>query len=66
MRDALEASGAEMVTVASLARKESRWGIYHYRVDFPQRDDDVWRKFVVVTRDDAGRPSVSTQPVAGG
>lgn len=56
---------AEMVTAASLERRESRWGIYHYRVDYPQRNDEVWRKFVVVTRDGAGHPSLSTQPVGG-
>jgi succinate dehydrogenase/fumarate reductase flavoprotein subunit len=57
---------AEMVTAASLARKESRWGIYHYRVDFPKRDDDNWRKFVVVKRDSSGRPAASVEPIPGG
>jgi len=57
---------AEMATAASLYRKESRWGIYHYRADFPQRDDAEWKEFVVVNRDGAGRPSVSTLPVVGG
>lgn len=56
---------ADMVTAASLERKESRWGIYHCRVDYPQRNDEQWRKFVVVQRDGAGRPSVSIQPVVG-
>lgn len=27
---------AEMAARASLFRKESRWGLYHYRADFPQ------------------------------
>jgi len=57
---------AEMVTAASLYRKESRWGIYHYRVDYPQKNDEEWRKFVVVQRDGVGQPAVSTQPVVGG
>jgi succinate dehydrogenase/fumarate reductase flavoprotein subunit len=57
---------ADMVTAASLARKESRWGIYHQRVDFPERDDENWRKFVVVKRDALGRPAASIEPIPGG
>jgi succinate dehydrogenase/fumarate reductase flavoprotein subunit len=57
---------ADMVAAASLERKESRWGIYHYRVDYPKRDDDQWRKFVVVQQGEDGKPSISTQPVGGG
>ncbi|MES2676215.1 MAG: fumarate reductase/succinate dehydrogenase flavoprotein subunit [Pseudomonadota bacterium] len=33
---------AEMAARASLFRKESRWGLYHYRVDYPQRNDAEW------------------------
>ncbi|MGP3966367.1 fumarate reductase/succinate dehydrogenase flavoprotein subunit [Streptomyces sp. 6N223] len=33
---------AEMAARASLARAESRWGLYHQRVDLPERDDDRW------------------------
>ena len=33
---------AEMAARASLYRTESRWGLYHYRVDHPQRDDSDW------------------------
>jgi succinate dehydrogenase/fumarate reductase flavoprotein subunit len=33
---------AEMAARASLFRTESRWGLYHARVDFPQRDDANW------------------------
>ena len=33
---------AEMAARASLFRTESRWGLYHYRVDHPQRDDNSW------------------------
>jgi succinate dehydrogenase/fumarate reductase flavoprotein subunit len=57
---------ADMVVAASLERKESRWGIYHFRVDYPERNDEQWRKFVVVKKDVASRPAVSTQPVMGG
>lgn len=33
---------AEMAARASLFRQESRWGLYHYRVDHPQRNDAEW------------------------
>ncbi|WP_052417276.1 fumarate reductase/succinate dehydrogenase flavoprotein subunit [Cellvibrio mixtus] len=33
---------AEMAARASLFRKESRWGLYHYRVDYPKRNDNEW------------------------
>jgi succinate dehydrogenase/fumarate reductase flavoprotein subunit len=33
---------AEMAARASLFRAESRWGLYHYRVDHPQRNDSDW------------------------
>jgi len=33
---------AEMAARASLFRTESRWGLYHLRVDHPQRDDAQW------------------------
>lgn len=33
---------AEMAARASLFRAESRWGLYHYRVDHPQRNDSEW------------------------
>lgn len=33
---------AEMAARASLYRTESRWGLYHLRVDHPRRDDANW------------------------
>lgn len=33
---------AEMAARASLFRAESRWGLYHSRVDHPQRNDADW------------------------
>ncbi|MEN2470758.1 fumarate reductase/succinate dehydrogenase flavoprotein subunit [Burkholderia sp. GS2Y] len=33
---------AEMAARASLFRTESRWGLYHHRVDFPHRNDADW------------------------
>jgi succinate dehydrogenase/fumarate reductase flavoprotein subunit/HEAT repeat protein len=33
---------AEMAARSSLVRTESRWGLYHDRMDHPARDDDQW------------------------
>ncbi|WP_349976011.1 fumarate reductase/succinate dehydrogenase flavoprotein subunit [Pseudomonas sp. WHRI 8519] len=33
---------AEMAARASLFREESRWGLYHHRVDYPERNDGQW------------------------
>jgi len=33
---------AEMAARASLYRTESRWGLYHNRVDYPERNDADW------------------------
>lgn len=33
---------AEMAARASLFRTESRWGLYHRRVDYPERNDADW------------------------
>jgi succinate dehydrogenase/fumarate reductase flavoprotein subunit len=45
---------AEMAAHASLYRTESRWGLYHYRVDYPEADDDNWFAHVQLKKDDAG------------
>ncbi|RVC55813.1 fumarate reductase/succinate dehydrogenase flavoprotein subunit, partial [Mesorhizobium sp. M2A.F.Ca.ET.046.02.1.1] len=33
---------ADMAAHASLYRAESRWGLYHKRVDYPEKDDANW------------------------
>ncbi|MGZ5779597.1 MAG: fumarate reductase/succinate dehydrogenase flavoprotein subunit, partial [Burkholderiaceae bacterium] len=33
---------AEMAARASLYRTESRWGLYHNRIDYPERNDTDW------------------------
>jgi succinate dehydrogenase/fumarate reductase flavoprotein subunit len=43
---------AEMAARASLYRTESRWGLYHNRVDFPDRDDQDWFVHVQVKKID--------------
>jgi succinate dehydrogenase/fumarate reductase flavoprotein subunit len=38
---------ALMSALASRERKESRWGLWHYRSDYPKKDES-WRKHVVL------------------
>jgi succinate dehydrogenase/fumarate reductase flavoprotein subunit len=55
---------AELSARASLERKESRWGLAHYRVDYPERDDDNWLRHVVLRRDvGTGEMIVTTRHV---
>ncbi len=52
--------------MASLARKESRWGYSHLRTDYPERDDRNWLKHVVLGRGgEAGHILAGTRPVTG-
>jgi succinate dehydrogenase/fumarate reductase flavoprotein subunit len=55
---------AEMAARASLFREESRWGLYHNRVDFPERNDRDWFVHVQV-RKSAGDGAMEcvTRPV---
>ena len=46
---------AEMAARASLYRTESRWGLYHARVDFPDRDDAQWFCHAQLMKDGQGR-----------
>ena len=47
---------AELMTVSALARKETRTGSSHRRLDYPDSDDVNWRKFVLVQRMAATAP----------
>jgi len=56
---------AEMAARASLFRTESRWGLYHYRQDYPQLDNENWFVHSALTRDRVtGEVTVSKRPVA--
>jgi hypothetical protein len=44
-----------MAARASLFRTESRWGLYHHRVDYPQRDDEQWFCHTHLRKDANGR-----------
>lgn len=45
---------AEMAARASLYRTESRWGLYHYRQDYPELDDERWFTHVNLKKNAAG------------
>ncbi len=46
---------AEMAARASLFRTESRWGLYHARVDYPERNDAEWLCHAQLKKDEQGR-----------
>ena len=54
---------AELAARASLFRAESRWGLYHYRTDFPERNDAEWFSFVEVRKGAGGDPEFFKRPV---
>jgi succinate dehydrogenase/fumarate reductase flavoprotein subunit len=51
----------EIIFLANDARKESRG--HHMRVDYPNRDDKNWLKWIIVTRGKDGRPGLSFERV---
>ncbi len=54
---------AELMTESALARKETRTGSSHRRLDYPKPDNENWRAFVVIGK--AGdRPAVRTVPAS--
>ncbi|MFH8935995.1 fumarate reductase/succinate dehydrogenase flavoprotein subunit [Streptomyces griseosporeus] len=55
---------AEMAARASLARTESRWGLYHERVDHPRRDDAAWFHHLDLRKSPAGTMEFTARPVA--
>jgi len=54
---------AEMAARASLFRTESRWGLYHYRQDFPELDDAAWFTHVNLKKGADGAMAVFKRPV---
>ena len=55
---------AEMAARASLYRTESRWGLYHYRLDYPELDNENWNCHVNLKRDAQGEMTAFKRPVA--
>ena len=43
---------ATFSTIASLTRKESRWGTSHFRTDYPETDDENWLCHIDIYRED--------------
>jgi succinate dehydrogenase/fumarate reductase flavoprotein subunit len=54
---------AEMAARASLFRTESRWGLYHYRVDYPHRNDADWFCHCHLKKDENGQMISIKRPV---
>ena len=54
---------AEMAARASLFRRESRWGLYHYRVDYPEKNDAEWFCHVNLQQDAIGQMVLFKRPV---
>jgi len=55
---------AELAARASLARTESRWGLYHDRPDHPGRDDAEWFWHLNLRRAPGGVPQLVKRAVA--
>ncbi|MEU8840034.1 fumarate reductase/succinate dehydrogenase flavoprotein subunit [Streptomyces roseus] len=54
---------AEMAARASLARTESRWGLYHERLDHPERDDPAWLYHLDLRKSASGAMEFTARPV---
>ncbi|WP_406483777.1 fumarate reductase/succinate dehydrogenase flavoprotein subunit [Streptomyces platensis] len=55
---------AEMAARSSLARTESRWGLYHARTDHPETDDTDWLHHLDLRKSATGRMEFTARPVA--
>ncbi|MBI5132938.1 MAG: fumarate reductase/succinate dehydrogenase flavoprotein subunit [Rhodopseudomonas palustris] len=53
---------ADMAAHASLYRTESRWGLYHLRTDYPEKNDDDWFCHTLLSKKD-GRMSSEKRAV---
>jgi adenylylsulfate reductase subunit A len=52
-----------MIT-AALHRKESRFGQCHYRMDFPETDDNSWLGQIAITKAANGRIQAKLVPLS--
>jgi succinate dehydrogenase/fumarate reductase flavoprotein subunit len=55
---------AEMAARASLERTESRWGLYHHRLDYPEMDNKRWFVHLNLKKDARGAMTFLKRPVA--
>ncbi len=57
-------TSARLSATASNERKESRWSSYHFRTDYPERDDSQWKKHIILQKGkDDMEIKVTTRPV---
>lgn len=54
---------AEMAARSSLARTESRWGLYHQRLDHPEQDDASWLHHLDLRKSPSGTMEFTARPV---
>lgn len=54
---------AQMAAVASMYRTESRWGLYHNYVDYPETNDDEWFCHVQLHKDENGNMACHTREI---
>jgi succinate dehydrogenase/fumarate reductase flavoprotein subunit len=54
---------AEMAARASMHRKESRWGLYHHRLDYPEMDDKRWLLHVNLKKGETGVMETLERPL---
>ena len=54
---------ADLAAAASLYRTESRWGLYHLRVDYPDTDNDSWFCHSMHYKDEKGRIAHRKRPI---
>lgn len=54
---------AEMAAHASMFRTESRWGLYHNYVDYPQRDDENWFCHSLLSRGPDGQMAMRKKAI---
>ncbi|MGE3247131.1 MAG: fumarate reductase/succinate dehydrogenase flavoprotein subunit [Beijerinckiaceae bacterium] len=53
---------ADMAAFASLYRTESRWGLYHLRTDYPEKDNENWFCHALLSKEN-GRMTSEKRPV---
>lgn len=54
---------AEMAARASLFRTESRWGLYHYRADYPAKNNQDWFCHAHLKKDEHGNMVSLKKPI---
>ncbi len=54
---------AEMAARASLFRTESRWGLYHYRADYPSKNNQDWFCHAHLKKDEHGNMVSLKKPI---